>query len=164
MTRPEPRHTLATLLRGSQAHAGLAAALDGFPAELAGRRAEGHPHTAWQQVEHMRLAAEDLLAYCRDSGYEELAWPEGYWPESSTPPSAEAWSASVRGLLEATERMARLVEDLDHDLYAKVPAAENESHHTLRAALILLDHNGYHAGQLIALRRALGVWPAASSG
>lgn len=136
----------------------MSAAVDGFPVELAGRQVAGHPHTAWQQVEHMRLAAEDLIAYCKDPRYEAMPWPDGYWPDSSEPPSEGAWSASVRRLLDATEEMARLVEDPEHDLYAKVPTAEKKSHHTLRAALILLDHNGYHAAQLIALRRALNAW------
>ena len=108
----------------------------------------------------MRLAAEDLIAYCQNPNYEAPNWPDGYWPKTLEPPSAEVWSTSNRHLLEATEQMAALVEDPDLDLYAQVPAAEQESHHTLRAALILLDHNGYHAAQVIALRQALGIWPA----
>ena len=160
MNSSELRETVARQLRRSQAHAGLAAALESFPVELAGRQVEDHVHTAWQQVEHMRLAVEDLVDYCKDPEYEARDWPAGYWPESPEPPSSEAWSASCRRLLDATEQMARIVEDPDLDLYAKVPAAEKEHHHTLRATLILLDHNGYHAGQLIALRQALNVWSA----
>ena len=159
MNTSELRETLARQLRHSQAHAGLSTALEGFPAELAGRQVAGHRHTAWQQVEHMRLTAEDLIAYCQDPKYEARNWPDGYWPASPEPPSAEAWSVSNRRLLDATEKMARIVEDPDLDLYAKVPAAEKVHHHTLRAALILLDHNGYHAAQLITLRQALNVWP-----
>lgn len=159
MSTEEPRQTLARLLRSSHAHAGLLSAVEEFPFQLAGRKVEGHAHTAWQQVEHMRLAAEDLVSYCLDKDYEDLGWPEGYWPATTTPPSEEAWSQSVRGLLDANEAMAQLVENPEHDLYSRVPTAEKDSHHTLRAALILLDHDGYHAGQLIALRRALGVWP-----
>ena len=159
MNSPELQDTLARQLRRSQSHAGLSAALEGFPVELAGRSVAGHPHTAWQQVEHMRLAAEDLIAYCEDPENKARDWPDGYWPKRPEPPSAEAWTAATRRLLETTERMARSVEDPNRDLYAKVPAAEKDTHHTLRAALILLDHNGYHAGQLIALRQALKVWP-----
>ena len=160
MSTSHLRETVARQLRRSHAHAGLAAALDGFPAELAGRAVEGHPHTAWRQVEHMRLAAEDLVTFCRDHEYQAPEWPAGYWPERPEPPSAAAWSASCVRLLDAAEQMARLVENPDVDLFAKVPAAEKQHHHTLRAALILLDHNGYHAGQLIALRKALDIWPA----
>ncbi len=159
MSTSQLRDILARQLRQSQAHAGLAAALEGFPAELAGRSVTGHVHTAWQQLEHMRLAAEDLVNYCRDPTYQPLEYPAGYWPESAEPPSPDDWSASSRQLLDATEQMARLVDDPDVDLYAKVPAAEKNHHHALRAALILLDHNGYHTAQLIALRQAVGAWP-----
>ena len=161
MSDQELRRTLAQLLRQSQAGAGLRRALDGFPTDLAGRRIEGFRHTAWELVEHLRLAAEDLVSYCLDADYEKLGWPEGYWPQSTKPPTEEAWHESVQRLLDATEAMAVMVEDQKHDLYATVPSAEKSQHHTLRAALILLDHNGYHAGQLIDLRIALGVWPPA---
>ncbi len=159
MSHRELRRTLARLLRQSRSHAGLHRALEDFPAALAGRRVGGYRHTAWQQVEHLRLAAEDLIAYCRDADYQDLGWPEGYWPATSEPPAEVDWNESVRALLEATEAMATLVEDEEQDLCAPVPSAEKDHHHTLRAALILLDHNGYHAGQLIALRIALGAWP-----
>lgn len=154
----EPRDTVARLLRGSQAHAGLEKALEGFPVVEAGRRVEGHRHTAWELLEHLRLTAEDLLSYCEDPDYAPLDWPEDYWPESAAPPSAEAWEESRRQLLAATGAVADLVEDADRDLYRPVPAAEDPSHHTLRAALVLLDHNAYHVGQLVALRVALGAW------
>ena len=159
MSEDELRGTLSKLLRQSQAGAGLSRAVEGLPAALAGRQVEGFRHTAWELVEHLRLAAEDLVSYCRDASYEKLGWPDGYWPETTEPPSEEAWHASVGKLLEATEAMAAMVDDREHDLYATVPSAEKGHHHTLRAALILLDHNGYHAGQLIDLRIALGIWP-----
>lgn len=159
MNNQDLRPTLSRLLRQSESHAGLKKALENFPVSLAGRQVEGSTHTAWEQVEHLRLAAEDLISYCLDANYEGLGWPDGYWPETTTPPSQEAWQQSVEGLFTATEAMAALVEDVEHDLYATVPSADKSHHHALRAALILLDHNGYHAGQLIALRIALGAWP-----
>lgn len=159
MASHEPRATVARFLRTSHAHAGLTKALDRFPVAEAGRRLDGHPHTAWELLEHLRLAAEDLVSYCTDPGYRELDWPDGYWPESPEPSSPEAWEESARGLLAATEAMAALVEDPERDLYERAPTAESPDHHTLRSALILLDHNAYHAGQLVALRIALGAWP-----
>lgn len=164
MSEDELRGTLSRLLRQSYSHVGLTRAVDGFPAALAGTRVEGFRHTAWQLVEHLRLAAEDLVSYCLDADYEKLRWPEGYWPETTEPPTEEAWRESVRRLLDATEAMAALAEDPEHDLFAQVPSAVESHHHTLRAALILLDHNGYHAGQLIDLRLALGIWPPSQSG
>ena len=161
METPGIRQTIASQLRQSRAHAGLASALAAFPEALAGRRVPGHAHTAWHLVEHMRLAADDLHAYCVDTNYVERGFPDGYWPEGPAPDSPTAWSVSCRQLLDTTEQMARLVENREHDLYATVPTGQKPEHHTLRAALILLDHNGYHAGQLIALRQALAVWPGA---
>jgi hypothetical protein len=157
----EPRRTVARLLKQSQAHAGVAGAVAGLPWELAGRKVAGHPHSAWELVEHLRLAAEDLVSYCTIAEYRELEFPEGYWPATAAPPSEDSWRESIAGLEAAIARMAELVADPERDLYAPVPAAQKPDHHLLRAALILLDHDGYHAGQLIALRRALGVWPAA---
>lgn len=158
MDSDEPRRTVARLLRRSQAHAGLARAVEGLSFELAGRRVEGHPHTAWEQVEHLRLAAEDLVAYCVDADYREREWPAAYWPPSPSPPSEAAWRQSVARLRAAVERMAELIEDPGRDLYAAAPTAAEHDHHLLRAALLLLDHDGYHAGQLIALRLALDAW------
>ena len=163
MSEDELRGTLSKLLRQSQSHVGLSRAVDGFPVALAGRQVEGFRHTAWELVEHLRLAAEDLVSYCRDADYEKLGWPEGYWPETTEPPTEEAWHESVRRLLDATESMAVMVEDQELDLFATLPSAETSYHHTLRAALILLDHNGYHAGQLVDLRLALGTWPPSQS-
>lgn len=159
MSEEQVRGTLAKLLRQSHSHVGVDRALEAFPAHLVGRQVDESLHTAWELVEHLRLAAEDLVSYCLDADYQELGWPEGYWPKTAEPASEEAWRESVQKLLEATEAMAALVEDAEHDLYALVPTAEKDHHHTLRAALILLDHNGYHAGQLVDLRRSLGVWP-----
>lgn len=159
MSEQELRRTLAKLLRQSQAGAGLSRVVGDFPAAQAGRKVDGLRHSAWELVEHLRLASEDLVSYCRDADYESLGWPEGYWPETNEPPAEEAWHDSVRKLLEATEAMAAIVEDPEHDLYTTVPSAEKSHHHTLRAALILLDHNGYHVGQLVDLRIALGTWP-----
>jgi hypothetical protein len=159
MSEYELRGTLSNLRRQSQAGAGLSRAVEGFPATLAGQSVEGFRHTGWELVEHLRLAAEDLVSYCRDADYEKLVWPEGYWPQATEPPSEEAWLESVGKLLGATEAMATMVDDREHDLFATVPSTEKSHHHTLRAALILLDHNGYHAGQIIDLRIALGIWP-----
>lgn len=151
---------MARLLRQSRSHVGLHRALEGFPVEHAGRRVPGHPHTAWEQLEHLRLAAENLVSYCRAADYRDLGWPDGYWPATPGPPSPEAWHESADRLAAAVETMAREVEAATgEDLYAPVPAAVGPTHHLLRAALILLDHQGYHIGQIVALRLALGAWP-----
>lgn len=161
MSDSEHRRTLAALIRQSHAHVGVNRALEGFSWELAGRQIGGFNHTLFEKVEHLRLAAEDLVSYCLDDDYEELGWPDGYWPDRTAPESEEEWNHAVERFHHANEAMAALVEDADHDLLARVPTAEKDSHHTLRAALILLDHNGYHVGQIVAQRIALGAWPPA---
>lgn len=152
------RASLASQLRASQAQAGLERAVRSMPLEAMARRLEGHPHTAWELLEHLRLAAEDLVDYCRDADYEAPAWPEGYWPTDSGPSSKAAWEESARRLRDAVAAMASLVEDEDRDLFRPVPAAEKPEHNVFRCALVLLDHDAYHVGQLVALRRGLGCW------
>lgn len=158
MPSDETRRTVARLLRQSQAHSGLARALEGFPVEAAGRHVAGHQHTAWELLEHLRVCAEDLVAYVRDEGYAAPDWPADYWPRSDAPAAPGDWEESARRFSAATEAMAALVEEPERDLHAPLPSAEDDDHHLLRAALVLLDHNGYHAGQLVTLRRALGAW------
>src|SRR5687767_6350777 len=94
MSSDEPRRIVAELLRRSQAHAGLDKALAGLPWELAGRRVDGHPHTVWQLLEHLRLVAEDMVSYCTDEHYEELDFPAGYWPATIAPGSQDEWRGS----------------------------------------------------------------------
>lgn len=161
MSDLEHRRTLAGLIKQSHAHVGVDRALDGLTWELAGQLAEGFNHTLFEQVEHLRLAAEDLVSFCLDDDYEELGWPDGYWPDHSAPASEQEWDHTIERFQQANAAMAALVEDAGHDLLGRVPTAKKDSHHTLRAALILLDHNGYHVGQIVAQRIALGAWPPA---
>jgi len=156
------RSTLASQLRTSQAHAGLERILSGIPENARGRRVNGSPHTIWRLLDHMRRTAEDLVAYVRAADYEAPPWPAGYWPEGDAPPSSTAWDESLRGLRQAVEAMAAMVEDPSRDLFAQAPAAERDGHHLVRCALVLLDHDSHHLGQIITLRRELGVWPPAS--
>ena len=163
MDTSQLRETLAGQLRHSQAQAGLAAALEGLPAGTRGPDSvAGHCHTAWQQVEHMRLAAEDLIAYCQNPNYEapELArrlLAQRLWSH----PRPRCGQRATATCSRPPSRWPALVEDPEpRSLCATSPPPSRNSHHTLRAALILLDHNGYHAAQVIALRQALGIWPA----
>ncbi|MCB1056722.1 MAG: DinB family protein [Acidobacteria bacterium] len=152
------RETVAAQLRRSQAQVGLAA-LDHLDPAIVGRRPDGFEHSIWELVEHLRLAAEDLVDYVERDDYSAPAWPDDYWPAAPTPESAERWNDSVAGFRQAIERMAKLVEDPARPLHDPVPTAEDPSHHLLRCALVLLDHNAYHLGQVVDLRRALGDWP-----
>jgi hypothetical protein len=150
------RKQIAQFLEESHAHAGFDAAVKDFPPELRGRKPEGAPHTAWQLLEHLRIAQWDILEFSRDGRHKSPKWPEGYWPESEVPPSDKAWDDSVRRFKAERRAMQKLALDRKRDLSAIVPHAQSQT--LVREALLLMDHNAYHVGQLLLLRRLLGAW------
>ena len=153
----ELREQVVYLLKGGGAHVHFMDALDDFPAGKYGSFANALPHTGWQLLEHVRLAQWDILEFCRNPKHVSPNFPEGYWPKTPMPPSEEAWGESVAGLQRDLGAMVRLVQDPRIDLFAKIPHGQGQT--ILREALLLADHNAYHLGQLVDLRRALGVWP-----
>jgi len=118
----------------------------------------GAPHSAWQLLEHMRIAQSDILEFSRDGKHKSPPWPEGYWPKAETPPSAASWNNSLRSFRADLKAMAKLVGDKRTDLFAKIPHGTGQT--ILREALLIADHNSYHLGQIILLRRLLGNWKA----
>ena len=153
------REQLARVLDWEEAHLSFDTAVDGIPAGQRGARAAGFEHTPWQLLEHMRVAQKDILDFCVNAQYvHALRWPEDYWPPSAEPPDATAWSTSIAGFKTDREELKRLVRDARVDLFAVVPTGKDKQTY-LRAILLVADHNAYHVGQLVAVRRALGVWP-----
>ena len=150
------RQQLAKAMDWNEAHADLHAAVEDFPAKLCGRIPEGFPHSAWQLLEHIRLALWDILEFSRDARHKSPKWPEGYWPKSPKPSSDDAWEKSVKAVEEHLREMRKLVTDPSRDLFAPLPHGTGQT--LLRQALLVADHNAYHLGQLVLLRRALGVW------
>jgi uncharacterized damage-inducible protein DinB len=151
------RDHLVRALDWNEAHAGFDQAVDGIPPDTRGARAPGFEHTPWQLVEHMRLAQEDILDFCVNARYEHtMTWPDDYWPTQPGPASARAWNASLASIKRSREAMKNLAREVD-DLTAPVPTGTRAQTY-LRAILLVVDHNAYHVGQLVALRRALGIW------
>jgi DinB superfamily len=150
------REHLRYLLKGEGAHASFEDAVKDFPAELRGKKLNGFPHTAWMLLEHLRLAQLDILEYSRDPKHVSPKWPEGYWPKQEAPPSAEAWNKSVATFKADLKAMQALVTNPKTDLFVLLPGTDG--HTVLREALLLADHNAYHVGQLVMLRRMLGAW------
>jgi hypothetical protein len=134
------------------AHLSFREAVADFPAELRGKKPKGTPHTAWQLLEHMRLAQEDILDFSRNPKYEERKFPDDYWPATAAPPSEEAWDRSVRQFEKDLQAMQHLVA-AEEDLFAKIPHGKGQTF--LREALLVADHNSYHLGQLMFLRKTL---------
>ena len=151
------RAHLTRLLDWEEAHVGFDRAVDGILADRRGARPAGFEHSAWQLVEHMRLAQADIYAFCVDAHYKhEMTWPDDYWPDP-VPPSDTAWTDSIASFIACRAQMQALARDTV-ELTAKVPTGHAQ-HTYLRAILLVADHTAYHVGQLVALRRALGIWP-----
>ncbi len=153
------RAHLVDLLKGGGAHIQFMDALEGFPAQKRGTYANGLPHTGWQLLEHVRIAQRDILEFSRNPRHVSPEFPEGYWPKTPAPLTEEEWTDSVWAFRRDLREMIRLVENGRVDLYAKIPHGQGQT--ILREALVLADHNSYHLGQLVDLRRSLGAWPEA---
>ncbi|MBZ5696850.1 MAG: DinB family protein [Acidobacteriia bacterium] len=140
-----------------EAHADWKAALKDFPAKLRGTRPKGAPYSAWELLEHARIATWDILEFSRDAKHVSPDWPGGYWPKKPAPPNAAAWEKSIKSLKHDLEEMGKLVTDPKTDLLAPIPHGSGQT--ILREALLIADHNSYHLGQIILVRRLLGCWP-----
>jgi hypothetical protein len=154
----ELRKQLTALLDGGQAHTSFHEAVKGFPAELRGVVPEGLPYSAWQLLEHLRIAQKDILDFSAppSGGYHSLKWPEEYWPKDAAPPSPEAWERSIASIKSDLEKFKALIVKPDADLYK--PFRWGTGQNLLREALLIADHAAYHIGELIVLRRLLGAW------
>lgn len=147
------RTHIVNLLTKAEAHVDVASTLKDFPAALRGRKPKGSPHTPWQLLEHMRIGQWDILRFSVDPKHTSPKWPEGYWPKTATPPTDKAWDESVRSFLGDLDETVALVRDKKRDLFA--PFLHGDGQTLLREALLLADHNAYHLGQLVLLRRTL---------
>ena len=151
------RSHLVALLGWGDAHVPFEKAVAGIPADRRGRKPEGMPYSPWQLLEHLRITQRDILDFCRPTGYVELEWPGEYWPESVEPPSEGAWESSVSAFLADVAELRGMAGDPAVDLFAVVPNGTTQTY--LRELLLVADHNAYHVGEIVAARRALGIWP-----
>lgn len=147
------REHLVELLEGEHAHIQLERAVRDFPAELRGQRPNGKGHSPWELLEHLRLAQWDILEFSRDASHVSPDFPSGYWPPSPEPPNAKAWDESVQRFLADRRAMADLIRDESTDLFARIPHGTGQT--ILREALLTADHNTYHVGQLMMVRKVL---------
>ncbi|RXH55277.1 DinB family protein [Granulicella sibirica] len=153
----EIRKQLKALLDGGQAHATFDAAVKDFPVELRATVPENLPYSAWQLLEHMRITLRDILDFSAPptGGYQPIEWPKAYWPESPEPPYPGSWdNAAIAAIHNDLEKFQSLV--ASGDLYK--PFRWGEGQNLLREALLVADHNAYHLGELVLLRRLLGIW------
>jgi DinB superfamily len=152
------RKELITLLEGGQAHITFDEAIKSFPANLRDTVPPNLPYSAWQLLEHLRIAQRDILDFSAPptGGYHPIKWPDAYWPNSPQPPSAHAWDESIAAIHRDLKNFVALIEKPSNDLYK--PFRWGDGQNLLREALLLADHNSHHLGELILLRRLLGAW------
>ena len=150
------REHILQLLKGGAAHVDFDAAVAGLPPRLRGVRPKGSPYSAWQLVEHIRIAQWDILEFSHNPKHVSPKWPDGYWPKKPAPPSVAAWNKSIRAVRSDIKAMQALVANPKRDLFAPFPHGDGQT--LLREALLVADHNAYHIGQLVLLRRLLGAF------
>ncbi len=150
------RRQVSGLLDWQDAHAGFEKILEGIPAKLRGVAPDRLPYTPWQLLEHVRLTQREILEFCRNPRYTEPHWPDDYWPPTAVPPTEKAWQESTKGFLADREAMKRLAEDATVNLLSPIPHGSGQT--ILRELLLLADHNAYHLGELVVVRRCLGIW------
>ena len=152
------RDHLVRVLDWEEARVGFAKAVAGIAADKRGARPAGFEHSIWQQVEHIRRAQNDILEFCVNPNYEHtMKWPDDYWPSAPEPPNAKAWDESLAAYARDLDAMKRVARETA-DLTALVPTGK-ASQTFLRAVLLVADHTAYHVGQIVDVRRALGIWP-----
>ena len=150
------RETLARALAWGDAHVSFDDAVKDLDASLRGVRPPGFAHSAWELLEHLRLAQEDILEFCVSEHYREREWPKDYWPATPEPPSDEAWEASIAAYRKDRLELQRLTLDESIDLAAAVPHGSGQT--WMREIVLVLDHAAYHVAQLVMVRQALGAW------
>jgi len=150
------RRELVDLLKGGAAHAKFEDVAADFPAKLRGQKPPGMPHSPWMLLEHLRIGQRDILEFSRNPNHVSPQWPEGYWPKTSSPPTASAWSKSIASFRKDLKSVQVLVANPKTDLFVRIPWGDGQT--ILREVLLVADHNAYHMGQLVQVRRLLGAW------
>lgn len=150
------RQHVVDLLKGGHAHATFDDAIKNLPPELRGKKPRGAEHSPWQLLEHLRIAQSDILEFSRDPQHQSPDWPSGYWPAKPAPPDDKAWDKSVRAFRRDLKALSDMVAGESTDLFAKIAHGDGQT--VLREALLAADHNAYHIGQLVLVRRLLGAW------
>ncbi|NGP87053.1 DinB family protein [Fodinibius halophilus] len=150
------RTLLLEQLEGENAHVTFSQAVLGITYKQAGIKVEGVPHTIWELIEHIRIAQNDILEFCKNPEYEAIDWPEAYWPDSHSPNSKDELQNAIREVREGIEEMKSLVRDSDHELQELITHGDGQT--LFREAMLIVDHNAYHIGQIVLVRKLLGSW------
>jgi uncharacterized damage-inducible protein DinB len=150
------RDLLSKALAWQDAHVTFDDVVAGIPLDARGVQPEGLPYSAWQLLEHLRITQRDILDFCVDANYVEKKWPDDYWPPSPAPSSDAAWQGAIRAFVEDRKALQALAADTSLDLEVRIPHGTGQTY--MRELVLVIDHSAYHVGQLVLVRRLLGVW------
>jgi DinB family protein len=151
------RQQLAKALDWGEAHPDFQAAVADFPPDLRSEVPAGFVHSAWDLLEHLRIALWDIVEFTKDTRHKSPPWPKGYWPHTHNPPQEEAWDQSVESVVDLLEQMRGLILDRSRPLLEPLPRGQGQT--LMREALLAADHHAYHVGEIVQLRKALKAWP-----
>lgn len=152
------RAQLVSLLKGGEAHVKAEVALADVGAQFRNVRPTADVHSVWEELEHLRIAQEDILRFAIDANWKSPKWPEGYWPVENQEVTDEMWDLSVKGFLADLEEVIKMARESTLDLTANIPHGTGQTY--LRQILLVADHNAYHLGQIVQMRKLMGDWPA----
>ena len=153
------RKELVFQLNGGHAHAPLEKVVQNFPARLRGVIPDGLPYSSWQLLEHLRIAQADMVEFCTSKDYREKKWPNDYWPKDAAPPSSRAWEASIGRIHADRVAFIKLISRPKSDLFTPLPWGDGQT--LFHEACLIIDHNSYHLGEIVTIRRLLDAWPPA---
>lgn len=155
-TRDNLVKLLSGFLEEANAHITFQDAVKNIPARYYGIKPEGLPYSLWQEIEHIRITQKDILAFCQDANYQSPSWPEGYWPSNPAPSKESEWKESIKMVISDRKEFISLLDDSSADLYK--PFSYGNGQNLIREALLIIDHTAYHVGQIIIIRRLLGIY------
>ena len=151
------REELLGLLQGGHAHMSFDTAVSGFPMEEINRQVPNGTYRVWHLLEHMRIAQWDILEFMRDPHHVSPPFPDGYWPRPNESATAAKWNKTVKGIQSDLKAVVEIVKNPKTDFFGPIPHAP---HYTVfREVLLLADHNAYHLGEFVSIRRVLNLKP-----
>jgi uncharacterized damage-inducible protein DinB len=157
MKLPDLKAQLLTSLTWEGAHASLETAVDGLTPEMAGIKEKSFPYTIWQLLEHLRITQKDIIDFCMQEVYQARNWPDDYWPKTRAPESEQDLLHTIKSVKKDLADFSKFIKNPELDLLAKVPNGKDQTF--LREVILVIDHNAYHTGQIILLRKMTGNWP-----
>lgn len=151
------REQLLSLLKGGNAHIRLEDVAKGFPKSFMNANVPNVPYTCWHLIEHMRIAQHDILDFIENPNYEEMDWPDDYWPPKGKTATSKEWQKSIDMFNNDSRKLQAIIKNPKTNLYAKIPHGTGQN--IARETMLVADHNAYHLGELVLMKRAIGKWP-----